>query len=162
MPPMSLDGARARFPRASLLWRSCGRGEWRREHPEVECRLALHVVDQSVSREISSGRIDIVELLHAESIRFWAEIVENGVLLDRRLFQEDELTRLQTIVDDLGLPTRYWTFLVSPPSGITENPDPVALDMAEAGHTPTSRSLRELGVVPGSVLHFHRRPPIAR
>ena len=66
-------------------------GEWRRANPAAKCRLALHVVDPSVSREISSGRIDIVELLQPGSIRFWAEIVENGVLLERRLFHKDEV-----------------------------------------------------------------------
>jgi SIR2-like protein len=139
--------------------------EWREANPGADCRLALHVVDPSVTREISSGRIDVVELLQAADIRFWAEIVENGVLLERRLFHKDEATQLQSIVDELDLPVPHWKFLVSPPTGIWEATEPTALEAVEAGRPQTSRSLRELGVVPGSVLHFRRdtgRAPITR
>ena len=119
----------------------------------TRCRLAIHVVDPSVTREISSGRIDIVELLQPGSIRFWAEIVENGVLLERRMFQKDDFAQLQTILDDLDLPPRCWTFMVSPSPGIADDPDPILLLSDTAA---ISLSLRKLGVVPGSVLHFRR------
>lgn len=125
-------------------------GDWRRRNPHQDVRLALYVVDRSVSRELVSGRIDVLELLRCPDIAFWAEIVEDGVLLERRKFQQDESTLLRDIVDELALDARYWTFDISPVSDIDAPAGPVGLEPL------ASRTLRELGVVPGSTLHFRR------
>jgi hypothetical protein len=132
-------------------------GEWRRRNPSYDGRLALHVVDPSVYREIQSGRIDILELLFCEDVRFWAEIVEDEVLLERRQFQRGETTLLGDIVKELGLSENHWTFEVSPLTGIDETVGFVALSKRHVdGRGHTARSIRELGVVPGSTLHFRR------
>src|SRR5262249_7577961 len=132
-------------------------GEWRRRNPSYNGRLAVHVVDPSVYREIQSGRIDVLELLLCEDVRFWAEIVEDEVLLERRQFKKGETTFLGDIVKELGLSANHWSFEVSPLTGIDETLGAVALSKRHTdGQSQTVRSIRELGVVPGSTLHFRR------
>jgi len=125
-------------------------GAWRRTHATSECRLVLHVVDPSVYREVQSGRIDVPELLLCADLRFAAEIIDDGTLVERRQFKKDEETPLDVIVGELDLSAPHWTVEVSPLTGIDET----------AGRQPVtgngSRSIRELGVVPGSTLHFRR------
>jgi hypothetical protein len=125
-------------------------GEWRRAHATSGCRLVLHVVDPFVYREIQSGRIDVPELLLSEDLRFAAEIIDGGTLVERRQFNKDEETPLDEVVGELDLSAPHWTFEVSPLTGIDET----------AGRKPVtdngSLSIRELGVVPGSTLHFRR------
>jgi hypothetical protein len=135
-------------------------GEWRRRMPTNDCRLALHIVDSSVYREIQSGRIDVLELLLCEDVRFWAEIVEREVLVERRQFQTSETTPLGDILRELGLPEQGWQILVSPLTRIDQPDDPVALGTKHFdGRVLTELSVRELGVVPGSTLHFSRSDP---
>lgn len=123
-------------------------------------RLVLHVVNPSVYREIVSGRIDVLELLQCKNnIRFWAEVAEGGTLLERRQFLENESMLLESVADELCLTTANWSFDVSPPTGIVQIDGLIPLDGQDPKGNPwTQRSLRELGVVPGSTLHFRRRP----
>ena len=133
-------------------------GEWRRAQPSCDCRLALHIVDASVYREIQSGRIDVLELLLCQDIRFWAEVIEGESLVERRQFKRDENnTSLGDLVEELGLSLEHWEFEVSPLTGIAENTGRAALTAIQGdGCAHVERSLRKLGVVPGSTLHFHR------
>jgi hypothetical protein len=126
-------------------------GEWKRRNPADRTCLTLHITDPEVCREIGSGRIDVSELLLAEDVRFWAEIVESDGSLERRLFHKRPTATLAELVDELGLSTDYWKFDVSPPASI-DNP--------QASEAPVSRcldrTLRDLRLVPGGTLHFHR------
>lgn len=132
-------------------------GEWRRANNAHGMRLALHVVDPSVFRELASGRIDVLELLGCEDIRFWAEIVERDVIVERRPFHEQESTTLGQILDKLYLDVKHWTFEVSPPTDLESDVRHVRLDAQDsAKHPYILRSLREIAVVPGSTLHFRR------
>jgi hypothetical protein len=60
---------------------------WRKNNPGVDCRLALHVVLDSVYQDIASGRIDVLELLSCADIRFFVEVVSDAGEVERRLFQ---------------------------------------------------------------------------
>lgn len=132
-------------------------GEWRRRNPRNDCRLALHIVDSSVYREIQSGRIDVLELLLCEDVRFWAEIVEGDVLVERRQFKRSEVTALAEILEELGLRAPGWQILVSPLTRVDVPDDPVELvSKHRDGRDLTQLSIRELGVIPGSTLHFSR------
>jgi len=126
-------------------------GEWKRSKPSCDSRLVVHVVDPSVYREFQSGRIDVLELLLCEGIRFGTEIIEGEVLVERRQFQKSETTKLETIVGELGLSVQHWAFELSPLTGIDETVGPTALSATLLG-----RSIRQLGVVPGSTVHFTR------
>jgi hypothetical protein len=126
-------------------------GEWKRGNPADTACLTLHITDPEVCREIASGRIDVGELLLAEDLRFWAEIVERDGSLERRLFHKLPTATLADLVDELGLSSDYWTFDVSPPASI-ENPHSSEVVVS----TRLDRTLRDLRLMPGGTLHFHR------
>jgi hypothetical protein len=126
-------------------------GEWKRRNPADRACLTLHITDPEVCREIGSGRIDVSELLLAEDVRFWAEIVERDGSLERRLFHKLPTATLAELVGELGLSSEYWKFDVSPPASI-ENPQSPEAPVG----TCLDRTLRDLRLVPGGTLHFHR------
>jgi hypothetical protein len=116
--------------------------------------LALHVIDTALTREIASGRIDVLEILRCDDIRFWAEVLDSPDKLDRRLFQRPpEKTTLRFVCDELGLSTPVWELEVSPP------PTSKTKDFMYKilGEELLDSNLDKLFIVPGSTLHFHRR-----
>lgn len=125
---------------------------WRRLHPRVDCRLALHVVLDTVYQDIASGRIDVLELLSCVDIRFFVEVVSDTGELERRPFQEPPDTTLESVVDDLHLDKSRWTVRVSPPPVIEVEETPLVLSAERL-----AQKLQVLGVVPGSTLHFRRK-----
>jgi hypothetical protein len=120
---------------------------WRERYPTAVCRLALHIVLDLVYQDIASGRIDVLELLSCKDIRFFVEIVSDTGEIERRLFQEMPDKTLGPLVDSLGLSPEHWELEVTPPpSPATHQPLPKLLDL----------TLQDIGVVPGSTLHFRR------
>jgi hypothetical protein len=131
-------------------------GEWRRDHPDADVRLVLHVVDASVLRALAGGRIDVLELLRCRDVAFWAEVVQNRSLLERRRFELDESTSLGAVAAELCLDPAHWSVDVSPPTDIDAQAGDRRLDGSRDEGPLLACSLRELGVVPGSTLHFRR------
>lgn len=122
---------------------------WRRVHPLVDCRLVLHVMADSVFRDITSGRIDVLELLSCIDIRFFAEVLGDRGELERRLFQTMPDVRLEAVARDLQLVSGRWEAKVTPP--------PEVADVWHAlGDETLHQTLQDFGVVPGSTLHFRR------
>lgn len=124
---------------------------WRKKNSSVNCKLALHVVLNTVYQDIASGRIDVLELLTCEDIRFFVEVVSEVGEVERRLFQEMPDLTLGTVVESLQLSAAEWTMKVTPPPSLDDR----WLDLNLETLTQT---LQTLGVVPGSTVHFHRRP----
>lgn len=124
---------------------------WRKKNSSVNCKLALHVVLDTVYQDIASGRIDVLELLTCEDIRFFVEVVSEVGEVERRLFQEMPDLTLGTVVESLQLSAAEWTMKVTPPPSLDDR----WLDLNPEALTQT---LQTLGVVPGSTVHFHRRP----
>ena len=124
---------------------------WRKKNSSVNCKLALHVVLDTVYQDIASGRIDVLELLTCEDIRFFVEVVSEVGEVERRLFQEMPDLTLGTVVKSLQLSAAEWTMKVTPPPSLDDR----WLDLNLETLTQT---LQTLGVVPGSTVHFHRRP----
>jgi hypothetical protein len=114
--------------------------------------LALHVVLDAVYHDIISGRIDVLELLSCRDMRFFAEIVSDAGVLERRLFQMMPDTPLNEIVRQLQLSSEHWTVEVTPPPSL-EAPATISL------RDRLAETLQSLGVVPGSTLHFRRPQP---
>jgi SIR2-like domain len=123
-------------------------GAWRREHPDVPCRLALHLVAPSVYMEIASGRVDVLELLSCADVGFWAEILTDSGDVERRLFQVRHDLPLSAIVSEMNLSPEHWMVQVSPAPTL----DQPVHRLKDAVAT----TLQDLGVVPGSTLHFRR------
>lgn len=148
--------ARPYPPRFSFMETVRAWGDWRRTHPEQQCRLALYVVDPTVTRELASRRIDILELLNCPDITFWTEQVEDGVLVERRRFQMDDATLLGAIAHELCLDPSQWNVEVSPVVSIGAEEDPDPLNGTRGGQPLLTLPLHALGVVVGSTLHFRR------
>jgi len=137
--------------RFSFVQTVCAWAYWRKKNSNsrVDRKLALHVVLDSVYQDIASGRIDVLELLTCEDIRFFVEVVSEAGEVERRLFQEMPDYTLGTMVKDLQLSATQWTMKVTPPP---------SRDECELHLTPEilAQTLQTLGVVPGSTVHFHR------
>jgi hypothetical protein len=125
---------------------------WRKRHPKVDCKLALHVVLDTVYQDIASGRIDVLELLSSADIRFFVEVVSEGGEVERRLFQKMPDLTLGAVVEDLQLTAAEWTVKVTPPPSLA---DP----WLDLNRERLMQTLQALGVVPGSTVHFRRPPP---
>lgn len=125
--------------------------DWRKtnSNSRVNCKLALHVVLDSVYQDIASGRINVLELLTCADIRFFVEVVSESGEVERRLFQEKPDLEFGEVVKDLQLSPAQWTVKVTPPPSLGDR----CLDL----NTETLRqTLETLGIVPGSTVHFHR------
>jgi hypothetical protein len=125
-------------------------GDWRRArgNRNVDCCLALHVIAPSVYMDLASGRIDVLELLSCVDLRFWAEIAAQSEEFERRLFQTSSKEKVSAIVRKLNLSPPHWTVEVSPA--------PRPYDPVRRVSALLQRTLDDLGVVPGSTLHFRR------
>src|SRR5262249_27311583 len=116
-------------------------------------RLVLHVLAESVTMEIAAGRLDVLELLSCEDVRFSTEIVRDDRSVERRVFElPPRSTRLHDVIRKLDLGRRGWPVAVGPaPSLHREFRAGLPVEKCAA------RTLHEIGVVPGSTLHFRRR-----
>jgi hypothetical protein len=138
--------------RFSLIQMVRAWASWRADNEDVECRLTLYVVQETVYQDIASGRIDVLELLSCRDIRFFVEVASDRGELERRLFQSLPDHTLRDIACDLQLSPEHWTFELTPPASLEHPPvRPLSKNL--------DLTLGALGVVPGSTLHF-RRPPV--
>jgi hypothetical protein len=119
-------------------------GEWKRLNAR-ELSLAIQVVDPSVIFALSTGRIDVAELLSGGPMRFWVEIT--GDANARHLNHERPETLLTSIARKFDVPmTAAWRFVVEP------SPEPHSRYISL--HEARNRTLREIGVVSSSTLRF--------
>ncbi len=143
------SGRRSLFPdRLALAQIARAFGYWRRVQPGSNFEVELHTWKPSIYQELASGRLDLIEMLSFESIRFWAEIVESSGAVERRLFHEHPGFEMRSLLERLELPARGWTLEVSP------SPSPE--ESARSAETCLDDSLIELGVVPGSSIVLRR------
>jgi hypothetical protein len=131
-------------------------GRWKRDRDKdvqrSPLRLILHVQDY-VEFNLTSGRIDIQELLSSELIRFWA-IMSSDPKQEpvRRVLYYKEDTLLQEVLDDLGVPfgkeQAEWSVSVCPsPRKPLDKPE-----KCTTWSLLGSATLSSIGIVFGSVL----------
>lgn len=122
---------------------------WRREHPHVDLRLVMHLIQPEVYSEIASGRLDVLELLTCEDLRFWVEVRWSEAEIERRLFQLASTQPLRAVLATLNLPAPGWTFRIVPWG------DPRYAQALNVGES-LDCTLEELSLVPGATLRFER------
>jgi hypothetical protein len=124
---------------------------WRRAHPEAGLRLVLHVIDPDVRLDIDSGRIDVLELLSCEEVRFWVEIRHDGLEAERHIELRSPETTLGEIAERYHAASPHWRAEALPAPTHLQRLLPL---------TPETLSLplTEIGIVPGSTLRFRRHP----
>jgi len=137
--------ARFSFVQTVRAW-----GAWRRANPDVPCRLTMHVLRGSVTSDVASGRIDVLELLSCEDMRFFVEVMGTAGEFERRLFLTLPTEPLRVVVDALQLAPMQWEMRVTPPARMTTTAfEPLRPDLL-------GKTLEAIGVLPGSTIHLQR------
>jgi hypothetical protein len=131
--------------------------KWRRDRErnhKPRIRLVLHI-ESDVELMLTSGRVDIRELLSSELVRFWAVVIasKNQEPI-RRSLQCCADKKLGEVLDELDIPLNTTEWFVSVcPSARKESPAATGRPIRDVSHL----SLTEAGVVFGSVLILEYR-----
>jgi hypothetical protein len=134
-------------------------GRWRRtKGSEGRLQLSVHLTDPGILFDMSTGRIDPLELLMCDDLRFTVEIEHDSDTLMSESYQCEGTMTLRAIARQLRIlglseapsAPAQWLVEVEPsPTGV-----PHVLALSEAAALDTT--LSELGVVTDSVLRFVR------
>jgi SIR2-like protein len=149
-----LAGGSRVFPKVtSLIEMVRGYGLWRRSRAgdaRTLPSLAIHLVDPDALFAVSTARIDILELLTCEDVRFWVEIVRPFGSVERYLLHLPGNTPLGEITAMFGVPEQGWCIDVYPrPRSDWEPPS-----LAEIRNPSTPLTLELVGVLHGSTLRL--------
>lgn len=149
LPLIGAGRTRHFHPRFSLMEIVRAFSEWRRDRANAgsPVRMVIHVVDQAAIRDLTSGTLNVLELLDSADLRFWLEIVD-GDRLERELLIRDESDTVSELAADYSVNSEAWEVEVEPRIAV----DQAAIPVREAPPT-----LRAIGVLPGSTLRFRRR-----
>jgi hypothetical protein len=117
-------------------------------------KLVLHVGWQ-VILNLTSQQIDVAELLTAKRTRFWVLVYDDikSEPLRRVLYYPTSETKLQTVLDDVGVPAHKEWLLSLCPSPRHNHAVPTADRSTE--HL-AQKALQQIGVVFGSVVTLER------
>jgi hypothetical protein len=130
-------------------------GTWCRT-AERPVDLTIHVIDQTVHFEITSGRMDVLTLLTAADVRFWTEVAtepRDGYAGSWDVEPMSCLsdTRIHDVATALGFRGNAWQWRVEP----SVEPAP-----AYGGWLPADETSRlaDSGVLDGSTVSFRASP----
>jgi hypothetical protein len=144
------SGSTAHFPAYfSLAETLRAYGRWRRGG-RSGLRLCIHLVHPGALFEVASGRMDVVELLTAEDVRFWVEVVDSRSVLERELVFAPAERTLGAIAEQFELRTGKWSIEVSPRPRPDSRPEPLSRLL--------KADLLQIGVIPGATLRFVAAP----
>lgn len=120
-------------------------GRWRRQTDRA-ISLKIHLFDHRPALEVATGRLDVVELLSCDDVRFWVEIVDGQQVVGREIVFADGEETLGEIARRFDIPERGWAVAVSPPPRPDSQPHSVKDEW--------NANLVSVGVVPGVTLRF--------
>ena len=124
-------------------------GYWKRTiRPRYELVLELRTWQPEIYQELASGRMDVLELLSSEAVRFWVDIERGDGTVERRLFSEAPWSEMRALLERLELPAAGWTVEVIPAPRAHQKPFAIG-DVLD-------KSLIDLGVVPGCTISVRR------
>jgi len=122
--------------------------DWYRSHPLSKVRVVLHLVDPNIWFNISSGRLNLVELLQCDDFQIVTLIANPDGTTSRHYRIVSKTDTLISIADSLAVPIEGWAAeLLPPPTHMWEH---ILLNDAAA-----QLPLLDLGTVPGSTLRFY-------
>lgn len=140
------SGKSAHYPaRFSLAEAVRAYGRWRRATGHT-LALRIHLMDPRALLEVSAGRLDVVELLTCEDVRFWVEVVDGGQVLERELVFADCDDPLSRIAERFDVPRGAWQ--------IDVNPRPRLGAQQQTTESDWDTDLLSIGVIPGATLRF--------
>jgi hypothetical protein len=144
------SGSKSHFPaHFSLAETLRAYGRWRRQSP-AGLRLSMHVIHPAALFELTSGRMDVVELLTAPDVRFWVEVVDSERVLERELAFAPAERTVAEIAEQFEVGARGWSVEVNPRPRPDSRPVPLA--------SVSDADLLEVGVIPGATLRFIAPP----
>jgi len=136
-------------------------GEWRRQRIRDNQRVLNMVlyVESEVQLMLTSGRIDIRELLTSEFLRFWAVVSSPDQEPVRRSLHHRAGTKLKTVLEELKVPpgSKQW-FVSVCPSSRKKDPSPDKKDIRPSVCEISPLSLTQIGVAFGSILILEYEP----
>ncbi|HYR06299.1 MAG TPA: SIR2 family protein, partial [Longimicrobium sp.] len=145
------SGKSAHYPaRFSLAEAVRAYGRWRRATGHA-LALRIHLMDPRALLEVGTGRLDVVELLTCEDVRFWVEVVDGGQVLERELVFADCDDALSSIAERFDVPRTGWAVDVNPRPRLGAE----RLTVESAWDT----DLLSIGVIPGATLRFLAADP---
>jgi hypothetical protein len=145
------SGKSAHYPaRFSIAEAVRAFGRWRRATGHA-LALRIHLMDPRALLEVGAGRLDVVELLTCEDVRFWVEVVAGGQVLERELVFADSDRTLGEIAQDFAVPRTGWE--------IDVNPRPRLDARSQTVHAEWNNDLLSIGVIPGATLRFIASAP---
>lgn len=145
------SGKSAHFPaRFSLAEAVRAFGRWRRATGHA-LALRIHLMDPRALLEVGTGRLDVVELLTCEDVRFWVEVVDGGQVLEREMVFSDCDDPLSRIAERFDVPRTGWA--------IDVNPRPRLGAKAQTVESEWDTDLLSIGVIPGATLRFIAAEP---
>lgn len=148
MPLLAAGQERRRYPpRFALVETIRGFARWRRTHPNSDLRLIIHLLHPGVLSELSTGKIDVLQLVSsAEDVPFWLEVVVGSRVVERQLVYRSEQITIGDLANEIELVGPHWHVDVNPvPSADWQN---MALVNAR------EEEIRKVGILPGSTLRF--------
>ena len=97
--------------------RGCARWAWerKRNNQSLTPKLVIYVVDHRVVNLLNSRRLDVMELLLCDNLRYWVEIIDSAGRIDRHQRASQADLPLKALLEDLGILSRKWRVFVIPP-----------------------------------------------
>jgi len=134
-------------------------GRWQRTvSPSAKSSLrtlSLHVINPAALFELTSGRVDVVELLTSTDVRFWLEITSSeGQLVDREPLFRPETETISKLAKSLHLNLDTCTWEVEPAPDV---PNAKSAKSEQRYSIAPESTIREAGVLPGSTLRVRTR-----
>lgn len=141
-------------PYVSLIQMVKAFAAYKRLNSESTLRLSIYVVDPSVLSLLSSGRLDVIELLGVEDTRFWVEVWRGPQDVRRCLeFTTDDLP-LKCLLEKYDIPGQGWNVQVLP-SPIEHQKVLSSLEIvAAASSSQKEWTVAGVGLLPGSTLRL--------
>ena len=140
------SGKTSHFPsRFSLAETVRAFGRWKRESGSP-LPLVIHLVNPGALFEVSTGRLDVVELLTCDDLRFWVEVVDGVRVLERELMFEPVERTVGALAARFDVRGGGWSVEVNPRPQSSSGPVPVL--------GAASSDLLDIGVISGATLRF--------
>jgi len=140
-------GRTAFFPaRYSLIETLRAFVEWRRSQPK-RIALSVHVTDAGVLSELTTKRLNLLEVLSSDDVRFWVEVAD-ARLLERELVFLPETATIGEVAARFDVLEGDWEVTLRPP--------PNRKWRQETVRSLQTEFIGAVGVLPGSTLQFVR------
>jgi hypothetical protein len=144
--PLIGTGSSRHFPAAVVLAMIVrAHAQWRKQKKAPPLRVTVHLIGREALFELTSGRLNVDELVNATDLRLWVRI-EGAKHLHLEPIFVNESMKLSELAKKVHLPKpETWKVRVAPSPVSDTNGEPI-----------TDRSLLDLGAISGATITFFR------